>query len=168
MNRSFGSWIRRMFASVFFAGYLPGMPGTVGSAIVAGLFFYAHHRLGFRNGPQTAFLYWWAILALTALSFIVCSRAEETFGSDDPSPVIFDECVGQLVTYFMVPLGWRTIVLGFLLFRFFDIIKPYPVYAMEELDGGVGITMDDVVAGVCANITLHGVLYGYHVVKAAL
>jgi phosphatidylglycerophosphatase A len=82
--------------------------------------------------------------------------------------VIIDECAGQFLTFLFVPLTLNTLVLGFLLFRFFDIVKPFPIYKMEELEGGVGITMDDVVAGIFANLSLLAIVAGYHIVKAAL
>jgi phosphatidylglycerophosphatase A len=67
-----------------------------------------------------------------------------------------------------IPLSIKTLVLGFFLFRFFDIIKPYPVHTMESLDGGLGIVMDDVAAGVLTNVSLLVILFGYHFVKRLL
>jgi phosphatidylglycerophosphatase A len=90
------------------------------------------------------------------------------FGDDDPSPVIIDEVAGQLVTFFMVPLTLKTLIAGFLLFRFYDIVKPWFVNNLQELEEGVGITLDDVAAGVLANITLVLLLLGYNWVRAYL
>ena len=62
-------------------------------------------------------------------------------------------------------MGWEVLLLGFVLFRFYDIIKPWPVYKFEELDDGLGIMVDDVVAGIMAAISLNIFIYIYHVIK---
>jgi phosphatidylglycerophosphatase A len=102
------------------------------------------------------------------VSLLLSSRAKETFGKDDPGPVIIDEVAGQFITFFMVPLSVRTLIAGFLLFRFFDIVKPYPVNDMQQLDDSIGITMDDVIAGVYANISLLLLIAGYHWIRGYL
>jgi phosphatidylglycerophosphatase A len=114
-------------------------------------------------------LWLWAVaLAVTTFSIIVGSRPREVFGSDDPRQVVIDEVAGQLVTFLFIPLSLKTLILGFFLFRFFDVVKPYPIHKFEALEGGLGITMDDVAAGVFANVTLIAILWGYHAVKALL
>jgi phosphatidylglycerophosphatase A len=72
------------------------------------------------------------------------------------------------VSFLLVPISIKTLILGFFLFRFFDIIKPFPVHNMESLDGGLGIVMDDVAAGVLTNVSMLVILYGYHFVKHLL
>jgi phosphatidylglycerophosphatase A len=161
----FISWIQKAVSSLLFLGYVPLIPGTIGSAVVvAGLWRLQTHAHTVFSPHQ-----WWiAIFILTALSIVVSSRPREVFGREDPPQVIIDECAGQLITFFLVPLSLNTLLLGFLLFRFFDIVKPFPIYRMEDAEGGVGITMDDVAAGVLANISLLAILHVYHIVKAAL
>jgi phosphatidylglycerophosphatase A len=157
------NWIQKIGATVFFVGYFPWMPGTIGSALsVAGL-WYAQRHVHCNVTPR---MWWVAAVLLTALSMALSSRPKQVFNHDDPKPVIIDECAGQFITFFLIPLTLNTLVLGFLLFRFFDIVKPFPIYKMEELEGGVGITMDDVVAGIFANLTLMSILWGYLFVKA--
>ena len=141
------------------------MSGTLGSAVVVVGLWYLQTKTHVILSPQ---LWWIAIIALTVLSIVLSSRPQEVFGKDDPREVIIDECAGQLITFFFVPLTLNNLALGFLLFRFFDIVKPFPIYKMEELEGGIGITMDDVVAGVFANVSLMSIHYVYHIVKAAL
>jgi len=82
--------------------------------------------------------------------------------------VVIDECAGQFITFLFIPLSLKTLILGFFLFRFFDIVKPYPIFKFEALDDSLGITMDDVAAGVFANVTLMVILWGYHAVRAWL
>ncbi|HEX7510995.1 MAG TPA: phosphatidylglycerophosphatase A [Chitinivibrionales bacterium] len=158
-------WLQRAGASVFFLGYIPLMPGTIGSALIAGALWYLQR---YRHIALTPQVWWLCALALIVVSVLLSSGARHIFGHEDPKQVIIDECAGQFITYFFVPLTLNSLILGFLLFRFFDIVKPYPIYKMEELEGGIGITMDDVVAGVFANVSLMVVVWGYHVVKAAL
>ena len=158
-------FIQKAVASILFLGYFPLMPGTIGSALVVFGLWYLQYHVHAVFSPQQ----WWiAIIAFTALSIVVSSRPKEVFHRDDPHQIIIDECAGQLITFFFIPLTLNTLLLGFLLFRFFDIIKPFPIFKMEELEGGLGITMDDVVAGVFANISLMIILQAYHIVKAAL
>jgi phosphatidylglycerophosphatase A len=163
-------WIRKAGASLFFLGFIPGPSGTYGSAAaVAGIWYLSRNDLlsGYFNARQP--LIWWAsCIALVAISLFFSSRAKDTFGKDDPGPVIIDEVAGQFITFFMVPLSWRTLVAGFFLFRFFDIVKPFPVNDMQQLDDNVGITMDDVLAGVYANIVLLLILACYHWMKGYL
>jgi phosphatidylglycerophosphatase A len=158
-------WIQRALASMLFLGYIPLASGTIGSAVtVAGLWWF-ECRTGM---PVTPLTWWMFTLAVIAFSVLVSSRPRDVFGEDDPSRVIIDECAGQLVSFLFVPLSIKTLILGFFLFRFFDIVKPYPVHTMESLDGGLGIVMDDVAAGVLTNVSLLAILFGYHFVKHLL
>jgi len=154
--------IRKVGASCFYLGYFPFASGTVGSALTIAILFFAKDNLAFMLGPENALSYWWAIVTLTAVSCFLCDRGKEIFGDDDPKQTIFDEVVGQFITFFMIPINIRTLALGFVLFRFYDIVKPFPVYRLEEIEGGVGVTMDDVAAGVLANVTLMFLMWSYH------
>lgn len=79
--------------------------------------------------------------------------------SNDPSEIVIDEFVGTLITFLFIPINIKTIILGFLLFRFFDILKPYPIKKIEEIGGSAGIILDDVVAGIYANLMLRFLIY---------
>jgi phosphatidylglycerophosphatase A len=159
-------WIRKIGASCLFLGYFPFAPGTVCSAAAVAALFIFKDDLSFVLGPQNALNYWWAIVTLTAVSFFLTDKGKEVFGEEDPKQTVFDEAVGQFVTFFMIPISLRTLILGFVLFRFYDIVKPYPVYRLEEAEGGVGVTMDDVAAGVLANVTLMFFIWAYQWVMA--
>jgi phosphatidylglycerophosphatase A len=165
MKTSLLIWVQRALASVLFLGYVPFISGTFGSAACVFALWWTCCRTHMAVSP----LWLWAVaLAVTTFSIIVASRPREVFGSDDPRQVVIDEVAGQLVTFLFIPLSLKTLILGFFLFRFFDVVKPYPIHKFEALDGGLGITMDDVAAGVFANITLIAILWGYHAVKALL
>ncbi|MBA3638025.1 MAG: phosphatidylglycerophosphatase A [Acidobacteriota bacterium] len=140
-------------ATVGYCGYFPFAPGTVGSA--AGLLFYA--------------LVWWTgspvvevgiILGLFAVGVWAGTTAERYFGGVDPGPIVMDEVVGMLMTLAFIPnLGWSGILAGFLLFRVFDVIKPYPAGRFEQLHGGLGVMADDAMAAVYANLSLRLLLW---------
>ena len=157
-------WLRKAGASLLFLGFIPGAPGTVGSAAtVAGIWFLSRNaQWSMYLSPQQPLSWWIASFVLVAVSLFLSKHARQTFGREDPGPVVIDEVAGQFITFFMVPITWRTLLAGFVLFRFFDIVKPFPVNDMQQLDDNVGITMDDVIAGVYANMALLLVLACYH------
>jgi phosphatidylglycerophosphatase A len=128
-------------------GYVPVAPGTIGSLV--GLLVWAALPVS----PT--------IHAVTiALMFVVGSWsgsvAEMHFEREDPGPVVIDEVMGMLITLFLNPVGWLGALTGFLLFRIFDVIKPYPSNRLERLPGGVGVMADDAMAAVYANLALRG------------
>ena len=139
-------------ATVAYCGYFPIAPGTVGSA--AGLLVYL--------------LVWWAqspiveiglIVAVFAVGTWAATEAERFFGGIDPGPVVIDEVLGMLITLAFMPVGLATAIAGFVLFRIFDVIKPYPANRFERLHGGIGVMADDAMAAVYANLVLRGVVY---------
>jgi phosphatidylglycerophosphatase A len=126
-------------------GYVPFAPGTMGT--IVGLLVWAV----LPGSP--------AIHAVTiALMFVVGSWsgsvAEMHFRREDPGPVVIDEVMGMLITLFLNPVGWLGALTGFLLFRAFDVIKPYPSNRLERLPGGIGVMADDAMAAVYANLAL--------------
>ncbi len=99
-------------------------------------------------------------LLITIIAFLVgvflCDKTARALGVHDHSGIVWDEIVGFLITMVAVPLDWRWIVIGFVLFRLFDILKPWPIkWADQRLTGGFGIMFDDVLAGIFALIVLH-------------
>jgi len=160
------SIIRKTGASLFFLGYFPFASGTIGSAAAAAGIWYTHSKWSSFYTAQNMVLYWGAMFLLVGISIFLSSRSKEIFGKDDPSQIIIDEVAGQFITFFMVPISIKTLIAGFILFRFFDIVKPFPINDMQELDGGVGVTMDDVLAGVFANVSLLIILAGYGLLRS--
>lgn len=132
-------------ATALGAGYAPMAPGTVGSAVGLLLWFVL---------PSSALVQGAAIALLFGAGAWSGSFAERHFGSTDPGAVVIDEVMGMLMTLFLNPVGWAGAMIGFVLFRVFDIIKPFPARRLERLHGGVGIMADDAMAGVYANLAL--------------
>jgi phosphatidylglycerophosphatase A len=143
--------IPRLFATVLGAGYSPLAPGTAGSLVAALAFLFLPTYLPLM--VLTAGLI--ALFFLAVWSAEVVAKAENRH---DPAQVVIDEVVGMAVTVAFLPLTVATIAAGFVLFRIFDITKPFPARRSEKLPGGWGIVMDDVVAGIYANLVLRGVI----------
>jgi phosphatidylglycerophosphatase A len=130
-------------------GYAPFAPGTFGS--LAGLVLWAAL-------PGSAFVQTVAIALSFTAGVWASAAAERHFRATDPGPVVVDEVMGMMVTLFLVPVAWRGAILGFIWFRIFDVIKPYPASRLERLPGGIGIMADDFMAAVYANLALRATL----------
>ena len=130
-------------------GYLPVMPGTYGSLVGVGIFL---GLTQLARGRELIAVVVVAILVVTFAGIWAGSRTEELSGRKDPGKVVVDEVAGQLISLFPLTLfaHWSTVavIISFILFRFFDIVKPYPARRFEALKGGLGIMCDDLVAGV--------------------
>lgn len=152
-------FIALALATVLGTGYAPVAPGTFGSA--AGLIFWWLL-------PASAAVQLSAIVIVFALGSWSGSVAESHFKGTDPGPVVLDEVLGMLITLFMNPVGWVGALLGFLLFRVADIVKPYPANRLEALHGGFGIMADDAMAAVYSNVALRVLLAGAHMMHWSL
>ena len=133
----------------FGTGYSPVAPGTAGSVLAVVLFFL---------WPQGSLF--WLLMAILffALGVPVASAIEKERG-EDPSLEVIDEVVGQwLALIFLPAMSWKIATVAFLLFRLFDIWKPFPIDYSQQLKGGWGVMVDDVLAGVYANLVLQFVL----------
>lgn len=132
-------------ASVGGVGAAPWAPGTAGSLVGVVVGWWAGRALA----PPW---YLAATVALFALGVAVSGRAERIAGRKDPSVVVIDEVVGMLVALFALPLRVVDVLIAFLCFRILDITKPFPLRRLEAQPGGWGIMLDDLVAGVYANV----------------
>ncbi len=141
-------------ATLWFVGYLPYAPGTWGT--LAGLFFVFIAHLQ----PLTHIA---AIIIVLVVGAVSATAAEKVIGHQDSGHIVIDEFAGFLVSVFLVPQTPVYLVTAFILFRIFDILKPFPIAKLESaLSGGIGVVADDVMAGIYANLLLHllMVLYG--------
>lgn len=170
-KKSLGDYLALALAT-WGVGYMPVAPGTFGSAIGVGLYLLLrsattwivylvvpNYHLTYESVESfRVALMLVAIICVTAAGIWAATRAEKLFERKDPGRVIVDEIAGQLITFLFIPLAvslkWWMILLGFLLFRLFDIWKPYPIRRLEALESGLGIMADDVLAGIYAAVTL--------------
>ena len=132
-------------ATAFGVGYAPVASGTFGSLV--GLLLWAVL-------PDTISAQGVAIVLLCVVGSWAGSVAERHFGRTDPGEVVVDEVMGMLLTLFLTGVGWAGAVGGFLLFRVFDVIKPFPARRLERLHGGIGVMADDAMAAIYANVVL--------------
>lgn len=137
-------------ATGFGSGLSPYAPGTVGTMVSLLLFVWL---------KDTG----WPLLSLCVAGFVIgiflCGRTTRILGVHDHGGIVWDEFVGMWITLLWIPLSPLTLLLGFVLFRLFDIVKPWPIgYLDKRVHGGVGIMLDDVLAGVFANVLLNLIL----------
>lgn len=182
-RRTFGDYVALAIATCG-VGYLPFAPGTLGSLIGAGLYvtlwggiYQLFETRALRKGvnfldvftPQIAFMFV-VVLLVTMLGIWAASRTEKVLQRKDPSVVVIDEVAGQMIALlswpFLAHSAW-TIVTAFVLFRVFDIWKPYPIRRLEALDSGLGIMADDVLAGLYALIANTVLIAGYLLIMAS-
>ncbi|KGJ90281.1 phosphatidylglycerophosphatase A family protein [Thalassotalea sp. ND16A] len=132
----------------FGSGLSPKAPGTMGTLAAIPLFLLC------------AQLPFYAFIALTLLISIVgiwiCDKASKDAGVHDHGAIVWDEIAGFFITMIAIPVSWQSIIVGFILFRIFDILKPWPIsIADKQVAGGFGIMLDDIIAGILACALMH-------------
>lgn len=145
-----------LLATFGYVGYCPVAPGTAGSAAALVLYAALRYTVPAALAPAVELA---VIAGLFAVGCWAGSVAERHFGRTDPGQVVLDEVIGTLLTLWLVPVTLGGAVAGFLLFRVFDILKPFPVRACERLHGGLGIMADDAMAGIYGNLALRLVIW---------
>ena len=134
-------------ATGFYSGYLPKAPGTWGS-LVGLLLFFLLHTLNLQ-------IYLAVVAAIFVLGTFAAGEAEKIMDRKDPGLVVIDEIVGILITMIAIPATPLAMALGFILFRIFDIWKPFPIRLIDQrFHGGLGIMLDDIVAGIFSLVIL--------------
>ena len=134
-------------ATGFYSGYLPKAPGTWGS-LVGLLLFFLLHTLSLE-------IYLAIVAGIFIIGTFAAGEAEKIMDRKDPGLVVIDEIVGMLITMIAIPATPLTMALGFVFFRIFDIWKPFPIGLVDQrFHGGLGIMLDDVIAGIYSLIIL--------------
>jgi phosphatidylglycerophosphatase A len=136
----------KFLASGFGSGLAPVAPGTLGTLVGIPICFLC--------SPLPWFLRLLVVLVLMGLSVYITGRAEEIYQKKDDQRIVIDEIIGFQVTMLPVTITAVHLCIGFVLFRLFDILKPFPIHYLERLPAGWGIVLDDVCAGVYAGILL--------------
>ena len=137
----------------FGSGLAPFAPGTFGTLMAVPLY------LVMSKLPLAGYLL--VTLVVCVVGIWICGRSSEKLGVHDHSGIVWDEFAGYFITMILAPPSWLWIVIGFALFRLFDIWKPWPISFLDKkVHGGMGIMIDDVVAGIFAMICLQALSYG--------
>mgnify|MGYP000709896771 CR=1 FL=1 len=142
----------RIVASFFGLGFFPVAPGTLASLAIVLLYKYMLHGLA---SPYVLLIF----LAFLVLGIPAATAYSFEHKKTDPRQVVIDEAAGQLIVLLSVSPDWTLLVIGFLLFRLFDIVKPFPIRKLEGLPGGWGIMADDIAAALMAKALLHLYIY---------
>lgn len=150
MNKTFDT-IVLFIAQGGLSGRMPVAPGTAGT--VVGVLLY----LLVKDLPT---LWYSAVFAIvTLIGTWAAGAADRVLGTKDSPTIVIDEIAGFLLAMLLVPFAWRYAAAGFLLFRFFDILKPWPLKKLQDIPGGPGVMLDDIGAAVYTNIVLQAVMY---------
>ena len=154
MSRGFSRRVAHFIAFGFGAGAGPLAPGTFGTLMGIPIYL-----------ALSSLAPGWYLSAVAILFVIgvgICGVTENDLGAHDHGGIVWDEIVGFQLAMFLAPPAWAWIILGFLLFRLFDIWKPFPIRALEDrIRGGLGIMLDDILAGVYALVVLQAIIYFY-------
>ena len=135
----------------FGSGLAPKAPGTFGTLAALPIFYLLSH---FSQSVYVA-----VTIIISLIGFWICGESARRLGVHDHPAIVWDEIAGYLITMLMVPATWTWMVAGFVLFRLFDILKPWPISWLDRnLQGGTGIMVDDMVAGLFACLVIHGVM----------
>lgn len=145
-----------LVATVFGVGRLRPGPGTWGSAVTVLFWWVLTRTIPLAWQMPSAIL---LAIAVVAVGIPAATQVSRATGSKDPPFIVIDEAAGQLIAFIAVPASWKSLLLGFILFRGFDIVKPPPVRSLERLPEGYGIVIDDVGAGIYACLVMHVLLH---------
>ena len=147
----------KMITSFFYIGHSPFMPGTLGSLAGLLIYFVVKDKLP---------IYTFSLLFLFALGILFSSEAERIYKRKDAQMIVIDEACGMMLSLFLVPYSFWIMMLGFALFRVFDILKPPPAKAIEKFSGAFGIMFDDIIAAIYTNFILQIIcLISSHIFK---
>lgn len=136
----------------FGSGLIPLMPGTFGSLAAIPLV------LLFAPAGNVIFITATILSCIAGVYF--CGKTATDMGVHDHGSIVWDEVAGMLLTFLFVPLSMSTLIAGFVLFRIFDILKPWPIGPVDKtVHGGPGIMLDDILAGIMACVCLHGLIW---------
>lgn len=136
----------------FGSGLFPKAPGTAGTVMAVPLFLLLQ--------PLSLPMYGLVLLVSFAIGVYLCGKTAQVLGVHDHPGIVWDEFVGYWITMFAAPAGWQWVIAGFLLFRLFDIAKPWPIKWLDKsVHGGLGIMLDDVLAGIFAAVVLQLIAY---------
>ncbi len=143
--------LKELLFTFFYAGYSPLAPGTAGTLFGAIIYVLLAFIVGSHN-------IWIANLILVIVCmapfFWLSGEGERYYGYKDPEEVVVDEAMGFWVSMLFFTFSWKVVILAFVLFRIFDIFKPYPINSLQKYREGIGIMLDDLVAGIFANVLI--------------
>jgi phosphatidylglycerophosphatase A len=151
MTQTIYKFIIKAIATGLGTGYSPIIPGTIATMLGIPLYFLI--------SKLNPFVYWIIIVLLFLIGVFTATKAEKMFGTKDSKQIVIDEIVCYSFFLLLVPCTKWCIILGFIVFRVFDIIKPFPAYRSQSLPGGWGIMVDDLIAAIYTVIVIHTAMW---------
>ena len=145
--------IYRLISTFLGIGYTPKGGGTVAALVCCIVWYFS-----WRGGNEHFWIQASIIVAITVIGAWTAGKMEPEWG-EDSYRIVIDEVAGMCLTLFTIPVRWQYVAIGLVLFRFFDIAKPLYIRRMERLGGGWGVMLDDVLAGVYANLLLQIIVF---------
>jgi len=138
----------------FGSGLSPFAPGTFGTLAAIPVYLLLQ--------PFSLNIYLFVTCVALIVGIYLCGKTADALGVHDHGGIVWDEIVGYLITMIAVPLDWKWVLVGFILFRIFDIWKPWPIkWVDSKVSGGLGIMLDDVLAGIFAAVGLHLIIMSF-------
>lgn len=147
--------IREFLFTAFYAGYSPVAPGTAGTFVGMALYIAENYLLGDILYNSLNYINFMILILLVYPSIRLCDSAETFYKSKDPQRVVIDEVMGYWTGLLFLPFSITYAVIAFFVFRVFDIVKPFPAKKLQDLHGGLGIMIDDYIAGLYTLAVMH-------------
>ena len=141
----------KLFSTVFFIGYIPVAPGTFASILAAVIWWIL---------PSNIFYI--VLIFLFFISVLTCGKAEEIFDTIDDKRIVIDEVIGYFISVAFLPKTYAVLTASLILFRFFDIKKPFFIKSVQKLKGSIGILADDILSGIITNLIIIAFVKLFH------
>lgn len=151
--------IKEFLFTAFYAGYSPVAPGTAGTFVAMALYVAENYFFGDIFNNSLNYFNFIMLILLVYPSIKLCDDAEKFYKSKDPQRVVIDEVMGYWTGLLFLPFSLSYAVLAFVVFRIFDIVKPFPAKKLQDMHGGLGIMIDDYVAGLYTLAVMHLVAF---------
>ena len=151
--------IKELLFTVFYAGYSPVAPGTMGTLVAMILYIIVNLVFSGIDPMKLHVSNFIFLIIIIYPSIKLAGSAEKFYNTKDPQHVVIDEALGYWTGVLFIPFSFSYAIIAFILFRFFDITKPFPARYFESLHGGFGIIMDDIIAGIYTLVCMHGMIY---------
>jgi len=154
--------IKEFFFTAFYSGYSPVAPGTAGTLVAMALYMLENMIFSDIQPQVINAINLFMVILLIYPSIKLGDAAEKFYGTKDPQHVVIDEVLGYWIGILFLPFCFSYAIMAFIIFRVFDIIKPFPAGSLESLKGGLGIIVDDMIAGLYTLVLMHTAVYFFN------
>ncbi len=160
--------IKEFLFTAFYSGYSPVAPGTAGTMVAMAVYILENMIFADIQPSTLNKINLLLLLILIYPSIRLGDAAEKFYGTKDPQQVVIDEVIGYWTGVLFIPFSFTYAIMAFFIFRIFDIIKPFPAGSLESLKGGLGIIVDDMIAGLYTLVLMHTAVYFFNMYNIIL